>query len=99
MILLGLGSQSNDVQSEKEFDLDRLSSIEGDVKVGFIFYQLIQIELLSSLWMVNLYKVWPLMAGVALVTACILFSCLVGFGLVLLLTYKFQALIRINFRL
>jgi len=52
LILLGLGSQSNDVQSEKEFDLDRLSSIEGDVEV------------------------WPLMAGVALVTACILFSCL-----------------------
>ena len=43
--------------------------------------------------MANLYQVWPLMAGVALVTACILFSCLVGFGLVLLLTYNFQALI------
>ena len=36
-ILILLGSQSNDIKREKEFDLDNLSSIEGDVKVGFIY--------------------------------------------------------------
>ena len=72
-ILILLGGQSDDIQMEN--DLDNLSSIEGNMEVGFVFSQLalIQSDLLTSIQ----YQVWPLMAGVALVTACLLFSCLV----------------------